>query len=147
MSRLNVEASFRAAGYAAILLIGVLSLVPGTLRPETGAPGQYEHLAAYLGAAALLALGSGTATRRWQALWLVPYAAALEIAQHFVPGRHSRFSDFAVSSAGAVLGTYRRIRGCAYFVNDARRADRSDKRAGVRAARRPSLWDDLTAIG
>jgi VanZ family protein len=102
--RLNVETSLRAAGYAAILLIGVLSLVPGTLRPETGAPGQYEHLAAYFGAAALLALGSGTATQRWQALWLVPYAAALEIVQHFVPGRHSRFSDFVVSSVGAVLG-------------------------------------------
>jgi VanZ family protein len=102
--RLNAETSLRAAGYAAILLIGVLSLVPGTLRPETGAPGQYEHLAAYLGAAALLALGSGPATQRWQALWLVPYAAALEIVQHFVPGRHSRFSDFVVSSVGAVLG-------------------------------------------
>ena len=58
MLRLNVETSFRAAGYAAILLIGVLSLIPGTLRPETGAPGQFEHFVAYLGAAALLALGS-----------------------------------------------------------------------------------------
>ena len=51
MLRLNVETSFRAAGYAAILLIGVLSLIPGTLRPETGAPGQFEHFVAYLGAA------------------------------------------------------------------------------------------------
>ena len=104
MLRLNVETSFRAAGYAAILLIGVLSLVPGTLRPETGAPGQFEHFVAYLGAATFLALGSDTASQRWQGLWLVPYAAALEIAQLFVPGRHSRFSDFAVSTLGAVLG-------------------------------------------
>ena len=102
--RLNVETSFRAAGYAAILLIGVLSLVPGTLRPETGAPGQFEHFVAYLGAATFLALGSDKASQRWQGLWLVPFAAALEIAQHFVPGRHSRFSDFAVSSVGAILG-------------------------------------------
>jgi VanZ family protein len=102
--RLNVETSFRAAGYAAILLIGVLSLVPGALRPETGAPGQFEHFVAYLGAATFLALGSDKASQRWQGLWLVPFAAALEIAQHFVPGRHSRFSDFAVSSVGAILG-------------------------------------------
>jgi VanZ family protein len=102
--RLNVETSFRAAGYAAILLVGVLSLIPGTLRPATGAPGQFEHFVAYLGAATLLALGSDTASQRWQGLWLVPYAAALETAQLFVPGRHSRFSDFAVSTLGAVLG-------------------------------------------
>ena len=72
MLRLNVETSFRAAGYAAILLIGVLSLVPGTLRPETGAPGQFEHFVAYLGAATFLALGSDRASQRWQSLWLVP---------------------------------------------------------------------------
>ena len=85
-------------------MIGVLSLVPGTLRPETGAPGQFEHFVAYLGAATFLALGSNSARQRWQSLWLVPYAAALEIAQLFVPGRHSRFSDFAVSTFGAALG-------------------------------------------
>jgi VanZ family protein len=102
--RLNLETSFRAAGYAAILLIGVLSLVPGTLRPETGAPGRFEHFVAYMGAATILALGFGGTGWRSQGLWLVPYAAALEIAQLFVPGRHSRFSDFAVSSLGALLG-------------------------------------------
>ena len=104
MLRLNLETSFRAAGYAAILLIGVLSLIPGTLRPETGAPGQFEHFVAYMGAAALLALGFGGTGWRSQGLWLVPYAAALETAQLFIPGRHSRFSDFAVSSLGALLG-------------------------------------------
>jgi hypothetical protein len=60
------------------LVIGVLSLVPGTLRPETGAPGQFEHFVAYLGAATFLALGSNSAGQRWQSLWLVRYAAALE---------------------------------------------------------------------
>jgi VanZ family protein len=104
VTRLNIETSFRAAGYAAILLIGVLSLVPDTLRPETGAPGQFEHFVAYLGAATFLTLGSDKARQRWQGLWLVPYAAALETAQLFVPGRHSRFSDFAVSTLRAVLG-------------------------------------------
>jgi hypothetical protein len=100
----TVEKALRFAGYAAVGLIGVLSLIPGALRPDTGAPGKLEHLVAYMGAAALVALGSSTPGERWQGLWLVPYAGALEIAQIFVPGRHSRFSDFVVSAIGALLG-------------------------------------------
>ena len=100
----TVEKALRFAGYAAVGLIGVLSLIPGALRPDTGAPGKLEHLVAYMGAAALVALGSSTPGERWQGLWLVPYAGALEIAQIFVPGRHSRFSDFVVSGIGALLG-------------------------------------------
>ena len=99
-----VEKALRFAGYAAVALIGVLSVIPAALRPDTGAPGKLEHFVAYMGAAALLALGSSSPGERWQGLWLVPYAGALEIAQIFVPGRHSRFSDFVVSGVGALLG-------------------------------------------
>ena len=99
-----VEKALRFAGYAAVGLIGVLSLIPAALRPDTGAPGKLEHFVAYMGAAALLALGSSSPGERWQGLWLVPYAGALEFAQIFVPGRHSRFSDFVVSGVGALLG-------------------------------------------
>jgi hypothetical protein len=99
-----VEKALRFAGYAAVGLIGVLSVIPAALRPDTGAPGKLEHFVAYMGAAALLALGSGSPGERWQGLWLVPYAGALEIAQIFVPGRHSRFSDFVVSGVGALIG-------------------------------------------
>jgi VanZ family protein len=100
----GVEKALRSGSYASVVLIGVLSLIPGTLRPDTGAPGKLEHLVAYMGAAALVALGSRTPSERWQGLWLVPLAGALEIAQIFVPGRHSRFSDFVVSGVGALLG-------------------------------------------
>ena len=99
-----VEKALRVAGYATVGLIGVLSVIPAALRPDTGAPGKLEHFVAYMGAAALLALGSSSPGERWQGLWLVPYAGALEIAQIFVPGRHSRFSDFVVSGVGALLG-------------------------------------------
>ena len=101
---LMVDKTFRIAGYLSVILIGVLSLVPGTFRPDTGAPGKFEHLVAYLGAAMLLTLRPDTLRVRWQALWLVPYAGALELAQLLIPGRHARFSDFVVSSIGAVLG-------------------------------------------
>jgi VanZ family protein len=101
---LGVHHIIRIAGYGCVVLIGVLSLLPGTLRPDTGAPGKLEHLIAYLGAAALLALGRGAPHQRWQALWLIPYAGALELAQLYVPGRHAQFLDFVVSSIGAALG-------------------------------------------
>ena len=101
---LALEKALRIGGYASVVLIGLLSLIPAALRPDTGANGKLEHLVAYMGAAALLALGSSTPGERWQGLWLVPYAGVLEIAQIFVPGRHSRFSDFVVSGVGALLG-------------------------------------------
>ena len=101
---LNLDRISQVAGYASVLLIGLLSLIPGELRPDTGAPGKLEHLIAYLGAGFLLSLRPETLRHRWQALWLIPYAGALELLQSFIPGRHARFSDFVVSSTGAGLG-------------------------------------------
>ena len=118
MLRLNVETSFRAAGYAAILLIGVLSLVSGALRPDT-----------------------------------VPYAAALETAQLFVSGRHSRFSDFAVSALGAVLGitvafgiAHVEIGRPLYQMTKRRWAARFPSRSPVRNNARTSLLQSIGAM-
>ncbi len=38
---------FRLAGVTGVFLIVVLSLVPGSYRPHTGAPGGLEHFFAY----------------------------------------------------------------------------------------------------
>jgi VanZ family protein len=101
---MNLEKVLRIVGYASVLLIGALSLLPGDLRPEMGAPGKFEHFIAYLGAGVLLASSTSVTRERWQVLWLIPYAGALEVIQLFVPDRHSRFSDFTVSALGAMLG-------------------------------------------
>lgn len=101
---MNVEKVLRIVGYAAVLLIGGLSLMPGGLRPETGAPGKFEHLLAYFVAGLLLGSSTSVTRQPWLALWLIPYAGALEVIQLFVPDRHSRFSDFVVSALGAMLG-------------------------------------------
>jgi VanZ family protein len=37
-------------------------------------------------------------------LFLILLAAALELAQHWIPGRHSQLIDFVASSIGASLG-------------------------------------------
>jgi VanZ family protein len=72
---------------------------------RTGASEQLEHFVAYLGTGAVAMIGYGP---RVSALLitglLCGYAALLEIGQIWVPGRHSRFIDFAVSAAGVAAG-------------------------------------------
>ena len=49
--------------YFGVFLIVILSLVPGTLRPHTGAGGSMEHLAAYTLVATAFGLGVGSTSR------------------------------------------------------------------------------------
>ena len=96
---------FRVAGLTCTLTLVVLSLLPGSERPQTGLPGQIEHVIAYCATAVFLGLGYSTARARvGVVLFLALLAAALELAQHWIPGRHSQLIDFVASSAGAGLG-------------------------------------------
>ena len=96
---------FRLAGWIGVLIIAVLSLVPGAERPHTGAPSQIEHYSAYLLVGFVLALGyiqnRGVVTI---GLLLVFYACLLEFAQLFIPGRYARVVDALVSAMGAWTG-------------------------------------------
>ena len=95
----------RLIGWLAVFAIGVLSLVPGDIRPHTGAPGIFEHVAAYLGAAGLLIFGNGERRSSIATVLSLPlYSAALEIAQTQIPGRHPAFSDFIASTIGVIGG-------------------------------------------
>ena len=95
----------KIAGGLAVVAFAVLSLVPRELRPHTGAPGPLEHLAAYAIAAGLLTFGYDKRRQPFViVLSLCLYAAILEIAQIWVPGRNPQFIDFAASSAGALIG-------------------------------------------
>ena len=86
-------------------LLVLLSLVPGTYRPHTGAPGDIEHLLAYGLTAAALAIG-------WRSpvqivviiLGLLVLASGLEVAQLFVPGRGASWVTALVSGVGGVCG-------------------------------------------
>jgi len=95
----------RIASWAAVVLLALLSLVPGTLRPHVMASGHIEHFAAYFLTASVWAL----AYRGWSkailiAFLLSAYAGVLEILQLWVPGRVSQFSDFLISANGAWAG-------------------------------------------
>jgi VanZ family protein len=77
-----------------VVAIMVLSLVPGSLRPHTGLPGQMEHALAYGLTGALLCVGFGK-PRDSLLLWigLAGYSALFELLQNFVPGRSPAVID------------------------------------------------------
>jgi VanZ family protein len=98
-----VTTSARGTGWLLLLTITVLSLVPPTLRPETGVPHDLEHFAIF--AAAGLAFGIGYSRRPLgAAIGLVIFAGVIELAQGAVPGRHARLSDFVVDALAMGVG-------------------------------------------
>jgi VanZ family protein len=95
----------RAMGLTYVVVLIVLSLLPGNERPHTGLSGQLEHTVAYFGTAVFLALGfRSIADRVATVALLVGAAAAFEMIQRLVPGRHAQLIDWLASSLGAGVG-------------------------------------------
>ena len=90
-----------ALGLATAII--VLSVVPPTLRPETGLPHGLEHFTIFwatdLAFASVCELKPGLL-----ATLLVFFSGAVEIAQLFVPGRHARMTDFIVDGLAITVG-------------------------------------------
>jgi VanZ family protein len=94
---------FQVSAWLCLAAIGVLSLVAPSLRPVTFLPHDFEHVAIFL--AAGLAIGLGYPNRATQhMITLTLFAAAVELAQFYAPGRHPRISDFVVDALGAGVG-------------------------------------------
>jgi hypothetical protein len=107
-SQLSWEASriFTAARFAAWCLataIIVLSVVPPSLRPETGSPHFLEHSAIFAFTGGAFGLGYGRRLGSL-AILLVTFSGCVEIMQLFVPGRHARLSDFIVDTIAMCAG-------------------------------------------
>jgi VanZ family protein len=93
----------RIAAWALASAIVILSLVPPTLRPESGAFHSLEHFTIF--AATGFAFGLGYKRRHHLlAILLVVFSSAIEIAQLFVPGRHARLGDFIIDTLAACIG-------------------------------------------
>ena len=95
----------RVLTWCCVFLLAVLSLMPAQDMVRTGLPGEFEHLVAYAGSAAIGMAGYGPnrgGVRVIGGFWV--YAAVLEYLQHFSPGRHPSFLDFAASALGALCG-------------------------------------------
>jgi VanZ family protein len=100
----------KIASWTLAVAIIILSVVPPSLRPETGVPHGIEHFLMY--AVTGFAFGMAYELRYGSlATLLVLFAGSVEIAQLFVPGRHARLSDFIVDAlamcAGALAVTLR----------------------------------------
>ena len=100
-----VNGSLRVLTWCCVILLAVLSLLPAQQMVRTGLPGRLEHFVAYAGSAAVSMAGYGASRGGMQIIggfWA--YAGILEYLQHFSPGRHPAFEDFAASALGALCG-------------------------------------------
>jgi VanZ family protein len=95
--------SIRAAAWLLTLAIVILSLVPPDLRPTTDLPHNWEHFAIFMITGVAFGLGYGPMYVTLP-IGLAIFSGAIEVAQIFIPGRHSRFSDFLVDTAGLWIG-------------------------------------------
>ena len=84
----------------------LISLVPSSLRPETGLPsGNIEHLVWYgLFGFLMAGLRRPMSNAWWLAGFIVAFAGLMEFGQVLVPSRSASFEDFMISAVGGVLG-------------------------------------------
>ena len=95
--------ALRALAWTLVATIVILSLVPPSLRPVTGAPREFEHLAIF--ASCGLAFGLGyRAGHALRGAALVAFSGVIEVLQCLAPARHARVSDFMVDAMGSCAG-------------------------------------------
>ena len=88
----------------AMVAVVVLSVVPGSLRPDLGLHPDLEHALAYGGVAFLAVLGQKRLDWRAIAALLLVAAAMLELAQLLTPGRNASIADWLSGAAGTIFG-------------------------------------------
>jgi VanZ family protein len=96
----------RAAGLSCLLLIVLLSIIPGDLQVRTSASKGFEHAVAYL----LLGLVLTAAYRNHRraplliAVLLSVMSGLLEVVQHWCPGRTPLLMDWLSGAFGSIIG-------------------------------------------
>jgi VanZ family protein len=98
---LGLHRIFKALAISGWAVIVMLSLLPGSERPHTGAGGGSEHFAAYFIVAGCGAIGWPALQGRLQfGTALTVTAALMEFAQIFIPGRNAEVFGAFSSAAG-----------------------------------------------
>ncbi|MEQ1717484.1 MAG: VanZ family protein [Hyphomicrobium sp.] len=86
-------------------MVAVLSLVPGEYRPQTGfIPDSLEHAICYCILGFFYCLAARRQRPQSIVLVIALFAAALELAQIYIPDRTADFGDFASSTIGGTVG-------------------------------------------
>lgn len=92
----------RIGAWLALAIIIVLSVLPGSMRPDVIADSRYEHFAAYFIVGILLGLGHPRQRQLLASgLVLALGAGILEGVQLWIPGRTASAEDLAISLLGA----------------------------------------------
>jgi VanZ family protein len=104
VARLHSTWLGRALVAACVILITILSLIPGKWQERTSLPGPIEHFIAYSGTGLILALVLPRRLLWPAAAMLAAYSGLMELLQNLSPGRDPDVRDFLVSSAGALFG-------------------------------------------
>ena len=86
-----------------MIAIAALSLVAPSLRPVTILPHDLEHAAIFAITGFTLGLGYPNRTQLHMSA-LIVFAAVIELAQLYAPGRHARVIDFVVDALAACAG-------------------------------------------
>src|SRR3954447_1428971 len=94
---------FQIVGWLCVAAIVMLSVVAPTFRPVTMLPHNIEHAAIFIITGCALGLGY-PGRHLHHMILLVVFAAAIELAQFYAPGRHPRLIDFAVDALSACAG-------------------------------------------
>ena len=101
----QLRALCRLAFALSVVTVIVLSLLPGALMPHFRLSDKICHFLAYCETAAAGWLAYRLAPGRKLVLpGLIALGGALELAQHFVPGRSTDIVDFTANSLGVLAG-------------------------------------------
>jgi VanZ family protein len=111
-----VMTAFRVLAWCCVILLAVLSLLPGkwlaalSLLPamkmvRTVLPASLEHYVTYAAVTAIAMAGYGRSLGGARIVGgLCMYAGSLEYVRHFSPGRHPSIWKFTGSALGALCG-------------------------------------------
>jgi len=95
----------RAFAFGCLVLLAILSWLPGEEMVRTGFDGRIEHVVAYFGTSAAVSLPYALRIGQLRLVgMLICYAGILELGQNFSPGRTPSVLDFLASSLGVVAG-------------------------------------------
>lgn len=96
--------AIRLGAWFVVSALVVLTVVPPSMRPVSTFPSAVEHLGSFFLAGLLYRLGYPR--RLFVSLAIaVAFAAAIELLQIPIPGRHARLIDFAVDAVAGCAGT------------------------------------------
>jgi hypothetical protein len=98
----KVTTLVRIEAWLAVLIVIVLSVIPGNMRPHVLANGYYEHFTAYFITGSLMGIGYSRPKQLLSsAIMLALCGGTLEIVQLWIPDRTADVGDFAASAFGA----------------------------------------------